>query len=300
MKIQKKANKLNLERSETRKGWLFISPWIIGFLAFTVYPICSSLYYSLCEYKVISDPIWIGIENYINLFKDKVFLTAMGNTLYMILLGIPLTTCITLVMSIILNNKNLKFTSGFRVVFFIPTLVPTVIACLLWVWMMQPSGIINTLLGYIGIQGPSWLANPAWTKPAFILMMIWTCGNTLIIYLAGLQDIPSSLYESASIDGASRLRQVFNITIPLLRPTLLYNIVTSVISVFQWFAEPFIITGGGPNNSTMLYSLYLYKNAFSYFKMGYASAMAWILLIISLGIIFVLFKVLKFGKSDIY
>lgn len=296
----KKTDALITTKGEAIRGVLFISPWIIGFLAFTIYPICSSLYYSLCEYKVISEPVWIGLKNYINLFKDKVFLKAMGNTLYMILLGIPITTCITLFMSFILNNKKLKFTSGFRVVFFIPTLVPTVIVCLLWVWMMQTEGIINTLLGYIGINGPSWLANPAWTKPAFIIMMVWTCGNSLIIYLAGLQDIPASLYESASIDGARAFRQIFSITIPLLRPTLLYNIVTSVIVVFQWFAEPYIITGGGPDNASMLYSLYLYKNAFSYFKMGYASAMAWILLIISLCIVFVLFKVLKFGKSDSY
>ena len=296
----KKTSKLNTTKNETVKGLLFISPWIIGFLAFTLYPILSSLYYSMTEYKVISDPVWIGLKNYVTLFKDKVFLTAMGNTLYMILLGIPVVTCVTVIMAIMLNNKNLKYSSGFRVLFFIPTLVPTVIACLLWVWMMQPSGIINSLLGYIGIHGPSWLANPVWTKPAFIFMMVWTCGNTLIIYLAGLQDIPASLYESASIDGESRLKSIFSITIPLLRPILLYNIVTSVISVFQWFAEPYIITGGGPNNATMLYSLYLYKNAFSYFKMGYASAMAWVLLIISLGIVFVLFKVLKFGKSDMY
>ena len=300
MNILKKTDAIMTAKKEAKMGLLFISPWIIGFLAFTVYPICSSLYYSLCDYKVISDPVWIGISNYVNLFKDKVFLKAMGNTLYMILMGIPITTYITLIMSMILNNKNLRYTSGFRVIFFIPTLVPTVIACLLWVWMMQPSGIINTLLGYIGISGPSWLANPLWTKPAFILMMIWTCGNTLIIYLAGLQDIPNSLYESASIDGARQLRQIFSITLPLLRPTLLYNIVTSVIVIFQWFAEPYIITQGGPNNATMLYSLYLYKNAFSYFKMGYASAMAWILLIISLLIVFVLFKLLKFGKTDVY
>jgi multiple sugar transport system permease protein len=291
-------------KSTTKEAWtglFFVSLWIIGFLVFTLYPIISSFYYSLTEYKVISPAKWIGFKNFINLFSDKVFLKALLNTLYMILLGIPITTFVTISVALILDNKKLSFTSGFRVVFFIPTLVPTVISCLLWVWMMQPnSGIINHLLGYIGIQGPSWLGSPFWVKPAFILMMIWTCGNTLIIYLAGLKDIPDSLYESASIDGAGFLKQVFSITIPLLRPTILYNVVISIISIFQWFAEPYIITQGGPNNETMFYSLYLYRNAFSYFKMGYASAMAWILLIISLTMVLVLFKVLKFGTSDMF
>lgn len=164
---------------------------------------------------------------------------------------------------------------------------------------MQPeTGIINRLLGYIGITGPGWLSSPRWSKPAFILMMIWTCGNAIIIYLAGLQDIPESLYESASIDGASFLRQTISITIPLLRSTILYNVVTLIIGVFQWFAEPYIISLGGPDNSTMFYALYLYQNAFTYFKMGYASAQAWILLVIALAIIIVLFKVFKFGESD--
>ena len=286
---------------ETSKALLFILPWIVGFLAFTLYPICSSLYYSFTEYKVLTPARWVGFANYINLFKDPVYLKALTNTAYMVLIGIPLTTLVTLGVAFILNHKKLKYTSGFRVVFFVPTLVPTIICCLLWVWMMQPqSGIINRMLGYIGIQGPNWLSSPLWVKPAFILMMVWTSGNTLILYLAGLQEIPVSLYESASIDGANGIRQIFFITIPLLRPTLLYNIVTSIIGVFQWFSEPYIITGGGPNNETMFYSLYLYKNAFSYFKMGLASAMAWILLLISLGIVFILFKVLKFGQTDLY
>ncbi len=300
MEKVKTKKHMKADTAELLKGLCFISPWIIGFLAFTFYPICSSLYYSFCEYKVIKPPEWIGFSNYINLFQDEVFLKSLANSLYMILIGIPLTTVVTVIVAIILNNKKLKYTSGFRVVFFIPTLVPTVISCLVWVWMLQPTGIINSLLGYLGIDGIPWLSNPSYAKPAFILILLWTCGNTLIIYLAGLQDIPMNLYESASIDGASKLRQVFSITLPLLRPTLLYNIVTSIISVFQWFAEPYIITEGGPNNATMFYALFLYKNAFSYFKMGYASAMAWILLLISLFIVFILFKILKFGKSDMY
>ena len=288
-----------MKKREMVYGLLFISPWLIGFLIFTLYPIISSLYYSLCDYKVISAPQFIGMENYAALFGDTVFVKALKNTAYMVCFGVPITTFIAVGVTVMMNNKSLKHTGIFRVLFFIPTLVPTVVACLLWIWVMQPeTGIINRLLGYIGITGPGWLSSPRWSKPAFILMMIWTCGNAIIIYLAGLQDIPESLYESASIDGASFLRQTISITIPLLRSTILYNVVTLIIGVFQWFAEPYIITLGGPDNSTMFYALYLYQNAFTYFKMGYASAQAWILLVIALAIIIVLFKVFKFGESD--
>ena len=288
-----------MKKREMVYGLLFISPWLIGFLIFTLYPIISSLYYSLCDYKVISAPQFIGMENYAALFGDTVFVKALKNTAYMVCFGVPITTFIAVGVSVMMNNKSLKHTGIFRVLFFIPTLVPTVVACLLWIWVMQPeTGIINRLLGYIGITGPGWLSSPRWSKPAFILMMIWTCGNAIIIYLAGLQDIPESLYESASIDGASFLRQTISITIPLLRSTILYNVVTLIIGVFQWCAEPYIITLGGPDNSTMFYALYLYQNAFTYFKMGYASAQAWILLVIALAIIIVLFKVFKFGESD--
>ena len=289
----------NMRRKEMRNGFLFILPWIIGFLAFTIYPILSSLYYSFCNYSVISAPKWIGFKNYINLLKDKTFIASCKNTLYMICLGVPITTFVAVSVSILLNNKKIRGTSWMRVVFFIPTLVPTVVACLLWIWVMQPdSGIVNTVLQYIGIKGPGWLSSPTWAKPAFILMMIWTCGNAIIIYLAGLQDIPDSLYDAAAIDGAGFMKQSLHITIPLLRSTILYNMVTLIIGVFQWFAEPYIMTEGGPNNATMFYSLYLYQNAFTFFKMGYASAQAWIMLIVAMIIIIVLFRVFKFGRED--
>lgn len=294
-----RMKKMSMRKKEALNGLLFVSPWMIGFLVFTLYPICSSFYYSLCDYQVIKDPVFIGLGNYRALFQDKTFLKAMSNTVYMIIFGVPITTFIAVAVSIIMNNKKLKYTGPFRIIFFIPTLVPTVVACLLWIWVMQPeTGIINRLLGYIGIQGPGWLSSMFWSKPALIIMMVWTCGNAIIIYLAGLQDIPDSLYESAALDGAGFFRQTLSVTIPLLRSTILYNVVTLIIAVFQWFAEPYIMTNGGPDNQTMFYSLYLYQNAFSYFKMGYASAMAWILLLIALAIILVLFKVFRFGESD--
>lgn len=284
---------------ETLRAMVFISPWVIGLIAFTLIPIVSSFYYSLTNYNVIDQPKFIGLTNYTKLLSDKVFRKALYNTLYMIVLGVPITTFVAISVSVLLNNKNLRGSSGFSVIFFIPTLVPTVIASLLWIWMLQPdTGIINRILGYMGITGPGWIASPTWAKPAFILIMIWTCGNAIIIYLAGLQDIPTTLYESASIDGAGFFRKTISISIPLLRPVILFNVVTLIINVFQWFAEPLIITEGGPNNATNFYSLYLYQNAFQYFKMGYASAMAWILLLIALIIIGVLFKIMKFSENN--
>lgn len=292
--------KTAIRRKETRNGLLFVLPWIIGFLAFTLYPILSSLYYSLCNYNVISKPVFIGFQNYINLFKDKTFIKACQNTLYMIGIGVPVTTICAVLVSLLLNNKKLRGTGWMRVVFFIPTLVPTVVACLLWIWVMQPdSGIVNTVLGYLNIPGPGWLSSPTWAKPAFVLMMIWTCGNAIIIYLAGLQDVPEALYDAAAIDGANFWQQSINISVPIIRPTILYNVTTLIIGVFQWFAEPYIMTEGGPSNATMFYSLYLYQNAFTFFKMGYASAQGWIMLLVAMAIILVLFKVFRFNDTEI-
>ena len=297
--MEKKKSKLRIR--EARNGLLFITPWIFGFLVFTLYPIVASLYYSLCNYSVIKAPVFIGLQNYKALFQDKVFLKTISNTLYMMCLGVPITTIIAVGVSVMLNHKKLNqtYTGIFRVLFFLPTLIPTVVACLLWIWVMQPdSGIVNQLLGYIGIKGPGWLSSPTWSKPSFILMMIWTCGKAIIIYLAGLQDISETLYEAAELDGAGFIKKTFYVTIPLMKSTILYNVVTLIIGVLQWFAEPYIITSGGPDNSTMFYSLYLYNNAFSYFKMGYASAQAWIMLIFALLIILLLFKGFKFGQTD--
>lgn len=295
-----KVKASRMAKIEARNGLLFVSPWIIGFLFFTLYPIIASFYYSLCNYSVIKDPKFIGLANYKALFHDATFLASCRNTLYMICLGVPITTFVAVLVAVLLNYKKVRGTSWMRVVFFIPTLVPTVVACLLWIWVMQPdTGIVNNVLGIFGIEGPGWLSSTVWAKPAFILMMIWTCGNGIIIYLAGLQDISQTLYDAAAIDGAGFVNQTLHVTVPLLRPTILYNVVTMIIGVFQWFAEPYIMTEGGPSNATMFYSLYLYQNAFSFFKMGYASAQAYIMLIVAMIIILILFKVFKFNDTEV-
>ena len=291
---------LNIKRRDLRNAMLFISPWVMGTLIFKFYPILASLYYSLTEYSVVNPPVFVGLRNYVALFHDPVFYKSLTNTLYMGVFGTVLTTVFAIIVAVLLNNRKIKGLTIFRVVFFLPTLVPVVIISILWIWLLQSdNGVINTLLSYIGIDGPGWLADPAWAKPSFILMMLWSSGGSIIIYIAGLQEIPDSLYESAAIDGAGFLRQNLNITLPLLSPVILFNVVTLVIHVFQWFAEPLIMTSGGPDNSTLFYSLNLYRYAFQYFKMGYASAMAWIMLLISIFIILMLFKLnKKFGHSE--
>lgn len=278
----------------------FISPWIIGFMCFMVIPLISSFYYSLTDYNVISEPVFVGLDNYINLLtNDHNFYKVLGNTMYMVIIGIFFVTVITFTVSLLLNDTRIKGLSFFRVVFFIPTLVPIVILAILWIWILQPEvGLVNSLLKGIGIRGPGWFASPLWAKPAFILMIVWASGNMIIIYLAGLKDIPKALYEAAELDGAGFIRQTYSITIPLMRPVILFNVVTGIIKVLQSFAESFIITNGGPDNATNFYALYLYRNAFSYFKMGYASAMAWILLIVAIIIVFLLFHIEKKSREE--
>ena len=292
---------MNLNRRNLRNGLLFISPWIIGFLCFTAYPMFSSLYYSMTEYNLISEPVFVGLENYKTLlFEDDLFYKVLGNTLYMIFIGLTVTTIITIFIAVILNTQGIKGMSFFRIVFFIPTLVPFVVLAILWIWVLQPeSGVVNSILGLVGLEGPGWFASPTWAKPGFIVMAIWMSGNMILIYLAALGDIPKSLYEAASIDGANVFRKVFHITLPGLRPAILFNCITGMIGVFQSFAEAFIITDGGPDNSTLFYSLYLYRNAFQYFEMGYASAQAWILLVIALVMTMTFFKLSKkWGFED--
>ncbi|WP_277679587.1 carbohydrate ABC transporter permease [Gracilibacillus dipsosauri] len=286
---------MNTERRNLRNGLLFISPWIIGFTCFTAFPLFSSFYYSFTQYNLITEPVFVGWDNYRTLLlEDDLFYMVLGNTMYMIFIGLTFTTIVTIFIAILLNTKGIKGMSFFRVVFFIPTLVPFVVLAILWIWILQPdSGIVNSLLGIFGIDGPGWFSSPIWSKPGFIFMATWMAGNMILIYLAALGDIPHSLYEAASIDGANAFHKVIHITLPMLRPAILFNAITGMIGVFQSFAEAFIITDGGPDNSTLFYSLYLYRNAFQYFNMGYASAMAWILLVIALAITALFFSLSK-------
>ena len=271
-------------------GILFISPWILGFLFFTLYPMASSLYISFTEHHVRRPSEWIGLTNYANLFQDRRFWTSLYNPSYMVVVAVPLMLLCSFSCAVLLNLK-LRGQSVYRVIYFLPSIVPVVASSMLWIWIFNTNnGILNVALGYLGITGPSWLTDPAWAKSALIVMGLWGMGNTIVIYLSGLQDVPVSLLEAAQLDGASWLQRLWHVTIPLVSPITLFNLILGVIGMFQYFTQAYICASsqpgtanslGSPLDSTLFYSVYLYDR-FSNLKMGYAAAMAWILFIVIL------------------
>jgi multiple sugar transport system permease protein len=279
-------------------GMLFLMPWFIGFVLFTFYPMAASFVYSFSEYHSRKPLVWVGLENYMTMFTDKLFWVSLWNTLYMVLLAIPITLFASFLCAVLLNLK-VRGQSFYRVIYFLPSIVPTVASTLLWLWILNPqSGVMNTLLGYLGIPGPNWLNDPNWSKPSLILLGMWGMGSTIIIYLSGLQDVSVSLLEAAELDGASWVQRLRYITIPMVSPITLFNLITGMIGMFQYFAQAYIFRGSGstgalgaPLNSTLFYSVYLYQAGFQYLKIGYASAMAWILFLIILGCTILMLKV---------
>lgn len=270
----------------------FLSPWILGFLFFTLYPMVASLFYSFTIYHIRQPLEWAGIANYSNLISDKLFWKALSNTAYMVAVGVPLSLLLSFLFALLLNIK-IKGQSIYRVIYFLPSIVPTVASTMLWLWILNPStGVLNSILGAIGIDGPNWLRDPNWSKPSLILLLLWGTGGTIVIYLSGLQDVPTSLLEAAELDGANWWGRLWNITIPMVSPITVFNLITGVIGMFQYFAQAYVFafsqstsgagTIGAPLNSTLFYSVYLYQAGFIFLKMGYASAMAWILFIIIL------------------
>ncbi|MBL7200881.1 MAG: sugar ABC transporter permease [Anaerolineae bacterium] len=271
-------------------GMLFISPWILGFLFFTLYPMASSLYISFTEHHVRRPSEWIGLTNYVNLFQDRRFWTSLYNTSYMVVVAVPLMLFCSFACAVLLNLK-LRGQSVYRVIYYLPSIVPIVASSMLWIWIFNTNnGILNVALGYLGITGPSWLTDPAWAKSALIVMGLWGMGDTIVIYLSGLQDVPVSLLEAAQLDGASWLQRLWHVTIPLVSPITLFNLILGVIGMFQYFTQAYIFSSsqpgtanslGSPLDSTLFYSVYLYDR-FGNLKMGYAAAMAWILFIVIL------------------
>lgn len=272
------------ERANLKIGIIFLLPWLIGFLVFTLYPMAASLLYSFSEYHSKKPLEWVGLQNYITMFSDKLFWKSLSNTLYMVGIGVPLTLALSFICAVLLNLK-VSGQSFYRVVYFLPSIVPTVAGTILWIWLLHPqSGLVNIMLENLGLPGPNWRADPDWSKPALILLGLWGMGGTIMIYLSGLQDVPQHLIESAELDGANWWQRLRHITIPMVSPITLFNLVTGVIGAFQYFAQAYVFRGGGqlgdPLRSTMFYSIYLYQNGFLFLKMGYASAMAWVLFII--------------------
>jgi multiple sugar transport system permease protein len=279
------------EARETRIGLLFAAPWLIGFTVFFAYPVLASFYYSLCTYDAIRPAQFIGLENYRKLFfEDDLFWKSLGNTLFMIVFGLPLSLAASLIIAILLNQK-LKGIAFYRTLFYLPSITPVVATSILWLWLLNPEmGLINLGLEKIGISGPAWLTDPAWSKPALVLMGLWGAGGGMVIYLAALQDIPESLYEAAALDGARTFARFFYITLPMLTPVILFNLIMGLIGTFQYFTQAYVMTSGGPQDSTTFYALHLFNKAFLDFKMGYASAMAWVLFVITLAAALLVFR----------
>lgn len=279
-----------MARRELLAGLLFSSPWIIGLLVFTAYPMLSTLYYSFTEYELPLPPQWIGLDNYVEMLTgDRKFVQALRNTVYLTVVGIPAQLIFALVCALLLNLP-VRGVALWRTIYVLPTLVPQVVLVMLWGWMLNPElGIVNNLLEAVGIRGPLWFASPDWSKPSIILTQLWAVGSMTIIYLAALQGVPRDLYEAAEIDGAGRWPRFWNVTVPMISPVTLFQLVTGVIWSLQYFTQAYVISGilggspetGYPGGSLLFYGIYLYSEAFVSLNMGYASALAVMLFLIS-------------------
>lgn len=279
-----------VRRGELLPGLLFISPWIIGFIWFQLYPILASIRYSFTDYNMMQSPSWVGLNNYQQLFHDDLFRQSLKNTAVYSVISVPLDLAVAFGFALLLN-LGIPGRPIFRTIFYFPAVIPSVATAILWSMLLSTKGgLVNILIKAFGFQAIPWLTSPTWTMPSLILLSLWGIGPIVVIFLAGLQDVPRELYEAARLDGAGSFRLVRNITIPMLSPVILFNLVIGIISALQVFAQPFVIfKGGGPLNSVLMYSVQLYKVAFQQFRMGYAAAMAWILfsiiLVLSLGAI---------------
>ncbi|MFD1673321.1 carbohydrate ABC transporter permease [Alicyclobacillus fodiniaquatilis] len=268
------------ERQEERMFWVFISPWVIGFLAFSGGPILISLFLSFTKYDVMSAPVFVGLKNFIDLFQDPLFYKSLGVTLYYTVLSVPFDIILALLLAVLLNQK-VKGQALFRTIFYAPSIISGVAISFLWSWLLNPIfGVVNYLLSFIGVHGILWFSGIHTVVPSFVLMTVTSIGGTMIIFLASLQSLPSDVYEAAALDGASKFSQFLKVTIPLISPVILFNVIIGIINSFQVFTQAYVITQGGPNYNSYFYVYYLFDTAFNQFRMGYASAQAWILFII--------------------
>ena len=274
-----------LLRQEMIAFYLFASPWLIGLVLLTIGPILASAVLSFTDYPVITRPTWVGLKNYQKmLLDDQLVWQALKVTVLYCMGSIPLGVTASFLLALLLNLP-LRGVYLYRTIYYLPSVIAGVPVALLWMWILNPEfGIVNNLLRMVGIRGPQWLFSTEWVIPSFILMSLWEIGRPMIIYLAGLQSIPHELYEAAEIDGAGLLARFRHVTVPMVSPVILFNVVTSVIASFQTFTAAFVMTQGGPANASLFYGLYLYNNAFRWFKMGYASALAWLLFFIILAL----------------
>lgn len=277
-----KVTPLHNRQRETFAFYLSIGPWLLGFALFIAGPMLVSLLISFTDWDLLSAPRWVGLDNYRKMVDDRRFWQALRVTTLYTLFYVPSDLIGGLLLAMLVH-PHLAGRRIFRTIFYLPTVLSGVAFVVVWLWMLNPtSGLVNTLLAQVGIQGPRWLMDPQWALASLLLMSFWGWGRTMVIFLAGLQSIPGEYYEAAAMDGASGLRQFAAITLPLLTPTLFFNLILSIIGTFQTFTSAFVATDGGPLDATLFYVLYLYKQAFELRHMGYASAMAWVLFAIVL------------------
>jgi multiple sugar transport system permease protein len=273
----------NAMKRQNGAALLFLAPWFIGLLLLTLGPMLASLYFSFTNYSILAPPSWVGLDNYKTMLTDdKLFYTSLKVTFTYVFVSVPLKLIFALAVALLLN-KGIKGLGIYRTIYYIPSLLGGSVAiAMLWRKMLGGDGLLNQLLLSIGIHAPDWVSNPKYALYSIVLLSIWQFGSSMIIFLAGLKQIPQEYYEASSVDGAGMVRRFFNITLPVLSPVIFFNLVMQVITSFQSFTQAFVISNGtgGPINSTLMYSLYLYKKGFSFFQMGYASAMAWVLVLI--------------------
>jgi multiple sugar transport system permease protein len=266
--------------SEYLIGYFFVSPFIVGFLAFYAGPMVASAILAFLKYDLITAPQFAGTANLERMVGDDLFYTALYNTAFYTVLAVPLQVSVALMLALALSIK-IRGMAFFRTGFYLPSVTPAVAAVALWVWIYNPDyGLANALLRSVGLPGLGWLWDPTWSKPSLVIMSLWGVGTQMVVFLAGLQSVPAGLLEAAAIDGAGRLRKFWNVTIPILSPVILFNLVVGVINSFQVFTVAFIATDGGPRDTTLMYVLFLYREAFKNFRMGYASALAWTLFLV--------------------
>lgn len=298
MVVNKRKKRPRLSKARRREAWTFyltISPWLIGFVLLTLGPMIYSLYVSFTRWDLLTDPVWIGLDNYLQKMpNDARFWQSLKVTLIYTAAYVPLELVGGLALAMLVRNQ-IRGVRIFRTIFYLPTVLAGVAFVVVWLWMLNPrGGFINLALAEVGIIGPRWLLDPDWSLFSLLLMSFWGWGRAMVIYLAGLQSIPGELYEAAAIDGATDWTKFRHVTIPMLSPTIFFNLILSIIGTFQTFTNAFVATNGGPLDSTLFFVLYLYRQAFQLLNMGYAAALAWILFLIILALTLIIFRTQRF------
>lgn len=290
MAARRTKRSYSLRTREAVAGYIVIAPAAIGFVVFVAGPVIASFVLSFTRYDILTSPHWTGLQNYRTMVKDPLFWQSLKVTAIAAVIGLPLNLVLSLGLAMLLNRR-IRGISFWRTVYYLPAVVSGAAVAVLWVWILNPEfGVVNSILRSIGINGPDWLTDKRTALFSLIMVTLWAVGGNVIIYLAGLQGIPTELHEAAALDGANKRQRFLHVTLPLLTPVIFFNVVLGLIYTLQWFTEPFVMTGGGPDNSTLTYMLYAYRNAFVFFKMGYALALVWSFFVLVLALTLAVFR----------